>query len=198
MKNRIAWLAALLPLALVLACSDANKIPAEAAIKAAESAVSSLGDVAMKYVPEQTQELQKGLADAKDLAAKKDYKGALAAAVAIPDKAKAVLAAANAKKDEMLNKEALTKTFGEVSAQIPNLLSALKSRLDILSQAKKLPAGLTKATLEQAKAGATDLESGLGAAQAQAQGGDVAGAIAKANELKAKGLEIMKSIGMGQ
>lgn len=198
MKTRIRWLAALLPLALVLACTDANKLPAEAALKAAEAAAASAGEVAAKYLPEQTQELQKALADAKELAAKKDYKGALAAAQAIPPKAQQLLAAATAKKDELLKKEQLAKTFAEASAAIPNLLSALRSRLDILSQSKKLPAGLTKDSLAQAQEGAAQIESGLGAAQAQAQGGDYEGALAKVGELKTRGLELMQSIGMQQ
>lgn len=178
------------PFLLALACTDPSKVPAEAALQAAESAVATLGEVAAKYVPDQTQALQQSLADAKALLAKKDYKGALAAASAIPAKAKEVLAAANAKKDE------LVKSWGELSGSLPQLLTALKSRLDILSQAKKLPQGMDKGTLEQAKQGLAAVETGFGAAQEQAKSGDLSAAIAKGTELKAKGMEIMKSIGM--
>ncbi len=196
--TRSSWLAALLTLGLALACTDANKVPAEAALQTAEAAVASLGDVGMKYVPEQTQELQRSLAGAKELAARKDYKGALAAAAPIPDRAKQVLAAANAKQDELHKHEALTRTFRELSAPIPNMLAMLKSRLEILSQSKKLPAGMTKASLEVVQAGTAELESRLGAMQAQAKGGDLEGAIAKAGELNAKGTELLRSIGMAQ
>ncbi len=191
MKMRIALLA-LAPLALSLACTDSNKIPAEAALQAAEAAVSSLEELGMKYMPEQTQELQKALADAKELAVKKDYKGALAAAQPIPEKAKALLAAATAKK------EALANAWGEISGAIPNLLSALNSRLDILSQSKKLPAGLSQDTLAQARAGAAEIASTFEAAKVQATSGEFEAAVTKTADLKTKGLEIMKSIGMTQ
>lgn len=191
MKIRIALLA-LLPLALSLACTDSNKIPAEAALQAAEAAVSSLGELGTKYMPDQTQELQKAVADAKDLAAKKDYKGALAAAQAIPENAKALLDAATAKK------EALAKAWGEISGAIPNLLSALNSRLDILSQSKKLPEGMSQDTLAQARAGAAEIESTFEAAKAQATSGEFEAAVIKTAALQTKGLEIMRSIGVAQ
>ncbi len=198
MKTRVSCLAAVLSLALVVACTDANKVPAEAALQAAEAAVASLGEVGMKFVPAETQELQRSLAGAKELAGKKDYARALAAAAPIPDKAKQVLAAAHAKRDELLKHEALTRTFRELSAPLPNMLAVLKSRLEILSQSKKLPAGMTKASLEEVQAGTADLESSLGAAQAQARGGDLEGAIAKASELNARGAALLRSIGMAQ
>ncbi len=186
-----AWrMLAVVPFVLALACTDPNKVPAEAALQAAESAVSSLGEVAAKYAPDQTQALQQSLTDAKALLAKKDYKGALGAAQEIPAKAKDVLAAANAKKDE------LVKAWGELSGSLPRMLTALKSRLDILSQAKKLPQGMDKGTLDQAQQGVSVIQTSFDAAQEQAKGGDLSAAIAKGTELKAKGVEIMKSIGM--
>ncbi len=71
---------AALPLALAMACTDANKVPAEAALKSAEAAVATLGDEASKLAPDQTKAVQDSLTSAKALAEKKDYKGALAAA----------------------------------------------------------------------------------------------------------------------
>lgn len=195
---------AVLPLALTLACTDANKLPAEAAIKAAEGAVSSLGDEAAKLLPDQTKAVQDALASAQALAAKKDYKGALAAATEIPAKVKDVLAAVAARKDELAKaaaeaaKAELMKKFDEASGPLGDMLGALKSRVGILSEARKLPAGLTKASLAQARTGVADLESGIAAAQAQAKGGEVEAAIARAGELKAKGMELMKAIGMAQ
>lgn len=197
MKTRIALLA-VLPLAFSLACKDANKVPAEAALQAAEAAVSSLGELGTKYVPEQTQELQKALADARELAAKKDYKGALAAAQVIPEKASAVLAAANAKQDEVLRKQELARAWSEISSAVPDLLSTLKSRLDILSLSKKLPAGLSKDILDQAKAGTAEIEAGFEAAKAKATAGEFELAVAKITEVRAKTAEVMKSIGMAQ
>ncbi len=195
---------AALPLALALACTDASKVPAEAALQAAESAVASLGDEAGKLLPDQTKAVQDALASAQALAAKKDYKGALAAATEIPAKVKDVVAALAAKKDELAKaaaeaaKAELMKKLEEASGPLGDMLGALKSRVGILSEARKLPAGMTKATLAEARTGVADLEAGIAAVQEQAKGGDVEAALAQAGELKAKGMELMKAVGMAQ
>ena len=195
---------AALPLALALACTDASKVPAEAALQAAESAVASLGDEAGKLLPDQTKAVQDALASAQALAAKKDYKGALAAAAEIPAKVKDVVAALAAKKDELAKaaaeaaKAELMKKLEEASGPLGDMLGALKSRVGILSEARKLPAGMTKATLAEARTGVADLEAGIAAVQEQAKGGDVEAALAQAGELKAKGMELMKAVGMAQ
>ena len=96
--------------------------------------------------------------------AKKDYKAALSAAKDLPAKAKELAAAAAAKKGE------LTKVWGEMSAGLPKMLDAIKSRVDILSKSKKLPANLDKAKFDEANAGyeeankvGTDATSAFGA-----------------------------------
>jgi hypothetical protein len=180
----------LLSLALLAGCTDANKIPAEAAMKAAESALASLGAEAAQYAPEGVAAVQKSFASAKELVAKQDYKGALEAASAIPAKAKEVLAAATAKKDELM------KAWTEATGKLPDMVAAIKSRLGILQQAKKLPAGLDKAALAKAQEGVAAVESGLAKATEQLKSGKLAEAIAGAKELQAKGMEVMKSIGM--
>ncbi len=177
---------------LLVACTDAAKAPAEAAMKAAETAMGDLKGEVLKLAPAEVKAAQDAFAGAKALVAKEDYKGALAAAGEIPAKVKAALAAAAAKKD------ALVKAFNEAVASLPNMASAIKSRLDILSKAKKLPAGLDKAGLEKAKEGLAGLEAGIAKATDQFKGGAMDEAIAQAQALKAKGTEIMKAIGLGQ
>ena len=183
---------AVVPFALTLACTDAAKAPAEAAMKAAEAAVAELAGDAAKFVPDQVKAVQDAYSQAKDAMGKQDYKGALAAARDIPEKAKAALAAAATKKD------ALTKAWSEVSGSLPNMVAAIKSRIDVLSQSKKLPKGLEKATLDRAKEGLAAIESEWSKVSEQYNGGDMSGAIAQARGLKDKGMEIMQSLGMQQ
>lgn len=192
MKNRPRLLTALIALAFSLACTDAAKAPAEAAMKTAETALAELKGDVVKFAPAEVKAAQDAFADAKDKIAKEDYKGALAAAGDIPAKVKAALAAAAAKKD------ALVKAWNDASSGLPNMVAAIKSRVDILSQSKKLPAGVDKAALEKAKEGLASLETGWAQASEQFKGGAVAEAIAQAKDLKAKGSEIMKSIGLSQ
>jgi hypothetical protein len=193
----------LLPLALLLACGDAARKPAEAALQAAESAVSSLDEAASKLVPDQVQAVKDALAAAKEQVAKKDFKGALAAAGGIPEKVKEVLAAVEAKKQGLAQKQeelkkALTARWEQASGELPQLAAAVKSRLDILSQARKLPQGIDKAALGEVKTGLAALESGLAEARQKATGGDLDAAIARAGELKAKGMELLGKLGMNK
>lgn len=180
---------AVVPFAVVVACTDAAKAPAEAAIAAAGSAVESLQGEAAKYAPDAVKSVQTSYASAKDLIGKQDYKGALAAASDIPAKAKAALAAAAAKKDE------LVKAWGELSASVPQMLSDSKSRIATLTGAKKLPAGIDKAALAKANEGVAAIESGWQKVTDQVKGGDYTAALAKGKELKAQAEDVLKSIG---
>ena len=178
------------PFLFLVACTDANKVPAEAALKAAEEAVATLGAEAQKLAPEGVAAVQKTLASAKELVARQDYRGALDAASGIPAKVKEVLAQAAARKDE------IAKAFKDAAAKVPDMVAALKSRLGVLAQSKKLPKGIDKAVLAKANEGVAAIESGYARATEDFKGGKYAEAIAAAKDLQAKGAEIMKAIGL--
>ena len=192
MTKKLRLLAALLPLALSVACTDAAKLPAEAALKAAESALGELKGEVQKLAPDQVKAAQEAFASAKEKVAKEDYKGALAVAGDVPAMVKAAVATAAAKKDELL------KAWGEASGELPKMVEAIKGRLGELAKARKLPKGLDKATVAKAQEEVGAVETGLAQAAEQVKAGAYADAIAAAKELKAKGAEIMKSLGMPQ
>jgi hypothetical protein len=189
MQKMLKLAVAVIPFALFVGCTDAAKAPAEAAMAAAGSAVESLKGEAEKYAPDAVKSVQASYAAAKDLVAKQDYKGALAAAGDIPGKAKAALAAAAAKKD------ALVKSWGELAAGVPELVNNLKARIASLSSAKKLPKGIDKAVIAKANEGVASIESGWKGLADQVKGGNYDAAIAKGKELKAQGQAIWQSIG---
>ena len=180
---------AVVPFALVVACTDAAKAPAEAAMAAAGSAMESLQGEAAKLAPDAVKAAQASYASAKELVAKQDYKGALAAAGDVTAKVKAALAAAAAKKDE------LVKAWGELSASVPKMVADLKTRIATLSGAKKLPAGMDKAVLAKANEGVAAVESGWQKVTDQVKGGDYGAALAKGKELKAQAEDVLKSLG---
>ena len=174
---------------LAIACNS-GKAPAEAALKLAEEAVNSARGEAESLVPDDFKSLSDDLAAAKEAYAKGDYKGALAAAQSIQQKANDVTAKAKAKKDEM------AAGWNAVAADVPKMVEAVKSRVDILSQSKKLPKGLDQAKFDAAKndlASATSAWAEASAAQAAGKWND---AIAKANEAKAKATAAMAGLGM--
>lgn len=181
------------PVAILVAlvgCTDPAKMPAEAAIKAGETAIESVRAEAAKYVPDQLKAVTDALARAKDQFAKADYKAALESAKDLAQKAKDLGVAAAAKK------EALAKAWNEIAGSLPKMVEAIKSRTDILSKAKKLPAGLDARKLQAAKDGLASVTKAWEDASAKFKAGAVQDAIAGAAPLQAKAAEIMGMLGM--
>jgi hypothetical protein len=174
---------------LAIACNS-GKAPAEAALKLAEEAVNSARTEAENLVPDDFRSLSDDLAAAKDAYAKKDYKGALAAAQSIQQKANDVTAKAKARKDE------LAASWNTVAADVPKAVEAVKSRVDMLSQSKKLPKGLDAAKFESAKNDLTAATSTWAEAQAAQAAGKWDEAIDKAKQAKDKAMAAMASLGM--
>ena len=102
----------------------------------------------------------------------------------------ALTAAAAAKKAE------LAKSWEEMSGGLPKMFEAIKSRLDILSQSKKLPADLDKAKLEGAKGGYEEAVKMWEDAKAAFAGGNLTDALAKGKTVKEKAAAVMTALGM--
>jgi hypothetical protein len=174
--------------AALAACTDPSKIPAEAALKAADTAFETVKAEAQKFVPAETDALARQIADAKAQYAAQKYKEALAAAGAAAEKAKALGAAAAAKKDE------LTRSFEGATAELTATLDAVKARLEELKKTKKLPKGLDKAAVEKAETKLSELAADAQAAAAQYKAGALQDAAAAAKALPAKAQELLGSI----
>ena len=185
---------ALAPLLFLAACTDAAKAPAEAALKAGEAAVATISEEVSKLAPVQVQAAREALSSAKALAAKQDYKPALAAAGEVTVKVKEAVAAAQAKKEEVARTlAAAQKAFADAIAAVPGQLAAIKARLATMAKTKKLPKGITKATIAQAKTSYAALEDGLAKLKARAQT-DVNGALAEAGNLQKKAADLAKQL----
>jgi hypothetical protein len=176
-------------LALVAACAS-EKAPAEQALKTAETAIAEIRGEAAKWAPDQARALEASLAATKDKFAKGEYKAVLTEAPALAGRAKEVAAAAAAKKAD------LTKSWEEMSTGLPKMVDAVKSRVDILSKSKKLPANVSKESFEAAKAGLAEATKGWEDATAAFKGGNVADAVAKADAVKRKTVEALEALKM--
>jgi len=188
-RTAVGITAAIAGLVLV-ACESADKAPAAAAITTAQAAIDSVKGEAAKYVPDQVKSVEDMLATAKANFEKKDFKAALTGAQDAAAKAKDLGAAAAAKRAE------LTKAWEEVSSGVPQMAAAIKSRVDILSQSKKLPAGLDKAKLDGAKSGLAALNQSWTEASEAFKSGNVTDAVAKARAAKDKAVEVMTALNM--
>ena len=181
---------AIAALGLLLVACGKDKGPAEAAIAAATSAVEGVREDGMKFAGEQFAQLEAALNSAKDNLAKGEYKAALEGAGGIAAKAQEVAKAAADKKAE------LTASWEQFNAGIPQMMEGLKSRLDILGQAKTLPAGLDKAKLDGLKAGYDEAVGMFEQAKSAAASGDFSKAIEAGGVIKAKATEIASALGM--
>jgi hypothetical protein len=180
-------------LAILAACAN-QKEPAQQAIAAAETAVNSVAADASKYLPDRYAELTGALATIKGNFDKGDYKAVLAAAPSLMTEVKSVGDAAMAKKDEVMN--ALKGDWTTLASNIPSMVSAIQSRVDILSKAKKLPAKLSAQSLDTAKAGLESMKNMWAQAGAAFSAGNVESAVSTAKSVQAKGQEILGLLGM--
>jgi len=176
--------------ALIAACGSSDKGPAETALKAAEEAINSAKGEASKYMPDQVKALESSLAATREKLSKGDFKAVLSDAPALTSKAQELASAAAKKKAE------LAKSWEDMSAGMPKVVEAIKSRVDILSQSKKLPAGMSAETLAQAKAGLSEITQQWTAATEASKGGNLMDAVAKASSVKVKAAEVLTLLKM--
>jgi hypothetical protein len=175
---------------LLAACGSGDKGPAETALKAAEEAINTAKAEVSKYMPDQASSLDSALASTREKLNKGDYKAVLSEAPALTSKAQELASAAAAKKAE------LTKSWEGLSSGMPRVVEAIKSRVDILSQSKKLPAGMNADTLAQAKAGLSEITQQWTAATEASKSGNLMDAVTKASSVKVKAAEVLTLLKM--
>ena len=189
-RHVYSFIILILAATLLGACGAGDKGPAETALKAAEEAINTAKVEASKYMPDQAKALESGLAAVREKLSKGDYKAVLSEAPALTSKAQQVASAAAAKKAD------LTKSWEGLSSGMPRVVEAIKSRVDILSQSKKLPAGMSAETLAQAKAGLNEITQQWTAATEASKGGNLMDAVAKASSVKVKAAEVLTLLHM--
>ena len=131
-RHVYSFIVMILAAMLIAACGSGDKGPAETALKAAEAAIDSAKGEASKYMPDQVRSLESALSSTREKLSKGDYKAVLSEAPALTSKAQEIDSAAAAKKAE------LTQSWEGLSSGMPRVVEAIQSRVDILSQSKKL------------------------------------------------------------
>jgi hypothetical protein len=189
MKKFLSIVVALLFALSLGSCSKA-KGTAEQALKAAEEALNTAKGEAVKIIPDEVNKAEEALKAAKDAFAKGDYPAATSAAGNVAASAKNLASAAAAKKDELM------KGWDEQSKLLPNMIASIKSRVEVLSKSKKLPAYLDKEKFENAKTGLAEIDKTWGEANDAFKEGGLADALSKAKSVKEKAVEIMNNLGM--
>jgi hypothetical protein len=196
MKRSSLWVLATLAAVFIVGCAN-QRAPAEQAVAAAESALTNIRDMATQYAPDQLQAVDAQLSSVKDSLAKGDYKGVMAAMPALNTAISNLKDTATAKQQEAEAAAAKAKdAWGPLNSDVPKMVDAISSRVDILSKSHHLPKGVTKDTLAAAKSGLDSMKSTWSAASNAAASGDYTTAVTKGQAVKDQASQIMQSLGM--
>jgi len=195
MKKPSFWVLATLAV-LIAACAN-QRGPAEQAVTAAESALTNIRDMANRYAPDQLQAVDAQLNGVKDSLAKGDYKGVMAAMPALNNAISNLKDTATVNQQQAEAASAKAKdAWGPLSSDVPKMVDAISSRVDILSKSHHLPKGVTKDTLAAAKSGLDSMKSAWSDASNAATSGDYTTAVSKGQAVRDQASQIMQSLGM--
>lgn len=190
---RSTFVTALVATLALAGCANQME-PAQKALAEVESTLSTTGADAAKYVPDQLKSVNDKLGELKAAFDKKDYKTVITGAPALLTEAKGLADAAAAKKKEFM--EALNGQWTTLSSALPQQVTEIETRLGVLDKARKLPDGITKDTVTNAKAGLEQAKTLWGEATAAFGAGNLEEAVTKANGVKARADELVSVLGI--
>lgn len=188
-RTKLVALVALMAVA-VMACGDGGKAAAETAMSALESAYEAVKADGAKYVPDQAKSIDDAMAAVKETFGKGEYMQALTDAQGLAAKVTELGSAITAKQGE------LTKAWEGLNAGIPGVVQGVQKQVETLSKARRLPTGVTKEAVEAAKTAVPALSASWDEAAAAFKSANLTDALAKAQTVKAKAIDVMTSLGM--
>lgn len=178
---------------LAVAGCSSQKTPATDAVTAAESALEAVRAEATRYAPNDLQGVESALGSMKEQLARKEYDAVLAASPALLTSINSLKESTAARKVEFEN---ATTEWVKLSADVPKMVGAIQSRVDTLSQSRRLPKNLTQGAFDSAKTGLETMKSSWNEASAAFTAGNPVAAVEKAEEVQAMGREVMRALGM--
>lgn len=185
----VAALGGLLALA---ACSQ--KDPAADAITAAENALNAVYEDAQNYVPERYAEVKAELETARTAFNEERYADAIAAVKDLPAHAEQLAKEAAAAKEQRVSE--MNADWARLSGSLPERLAGIGSRLDELAKMRRLPAGMDKPLLAEAKAAFASAETAWDEAGAAFTAGDLETAVGKARDVEGMAQDLVARLGM--
>ena len=177
---------------LVAGCGK-MKNEATAAVSSIESSVAAMKEDGTRYAPVAYQGVESTLATLKDSLAKEDYKTVLAGTPKLKEAVESLKTAIASGKEQF---DAATTEWVEMSADVPQMVAAIQSRVDTLSSSKKLPKNVSKEAFDSAKSGLETMKATWAEASAAFTDGKPTEAAEKARAVKAKGAEVLAALGM--
>ncbi len=165
---------------LFVACTNQME-PAKYALDKINGTLSSVSADAQQYVPDQLASAQSKVAELTASYDKKDYAAVLKSAPAVLAEVNGLAGAAAAKKDERVRE--LGNEWRSLAASVPQSVTAVQTRIDALTKAKRAPKDVD---LAAAKSGLADATSAWENAQSKFQSGGVEDAVAAAKDASGK------------
>jgi hypothetical protein len=188
------WIWAALALAAALGTGCSQQEPAQKAVDAAEQALASVSDEALKYIPQQYGELKTQLDAARKALDEQKYAEAIKAAEGLPARAQALGAAAAAARETLAAE--LKVDWERLKGTMPARLAALEDRVTELSKAKRLPGGVDRGAVDRARSGFEIAKQAWADSNVAYDQGNLEGAVARGQESDRLIAELMEEIGM--
>ncbi|HXR52696.1 MAG TPA: hypothetical protein VN762_11205 [Steroidobacteraceae bacterium] len=170
-----------------------GKDDATQAVNSEEASLASVRDDAAKYMPAELQSVESSVTAQKESLAKKDYKVVVANAPAVNSSIDSLKAGVAAKMEENRAAGAEWSTY---STAVPQMVTALQSRIDTLTKSKRMPKNLDATAFGTAKTDLETMKIEWAAASAAHDSGNEIDAVAKAKSAKATGDRLLTQLGM--
>ena len=181
-------IALVLTAGMTVACSS-QKEPADMAFKGLEEAVSTARPEIEMFAPDQMTAVTDGVNAVKAKLDAENYAGVIADVPAVSSALSAAAQAAAAKKAE------LTTQWADF-ATMPAMVGEVSAKVAELDGMRRLPRGVTKATVADAKSSLDQVNALWTEASDAFAKGDLMAAVAKAKDVKPMVESLMSSLGM--
>jgi hypothetical protein len=185
-------LAAAAAAVVLAACSQ--KDPANEAIEAAANALNAVYEDAQKYVPGRYAEVKGKLDSARKAFDEERYADAIAAVKDVPAEAEALAKEAATAREKHI--AGLNADWARIEGSLPDLLAGIGGRLEELGRMRRLPEGMDRQLLEEAKAAFESAKAAWDEAASQHANGDLEAAVSTAKGAEGMAQDLVGRLGM--
>ncbi len=189
LRKSVALVGIVVAILALAACKDL-KTPAEQAMSSVQQALDAIAGPAGIYAPEELAKVRSSVSALQDALAKKEYQKVIDGKAGAMAQIEALTAAV----DE--SRARYAADWEAMSAGLTNVVETIAGRIDILSQSKKLPSGLTAESFAGAQQTFSDMKSTWSAANEAAAAGNMVDAVSKGNQVKGMARDVMTTLGM--
>jgi len=192
-KALVAHFVAMAATTLLVAGCASKEEPATQAVITAEASLAEVRVDAAKYAPEELKVAEAKLAKLRTELANDDFKDVLSGSSQLTQEVATL-------KEVVVSKQtqdaAATHEWESLSSEVPKMVEAIESRVDTLSESRKLPAEVNKESFEAAKVALESMKTTWAEASAAFDAGNATEAADKGRLVQAKAAEVAGQLGI--